>query len=193
MKMLNRIFILQDLLATVFLVACGDNITTENITQVSLPGMETVANQGELPDCDSLNVGEQMWVKTETTVFVCTDEGWFRSKSTEVPYSCETQKLADETGIKIICNGDSVGVLLNGSFGKNGANGQNATLACSAKQIAGTTFVQVSCQSDTLVFDLNTNPPESSSSLTMESSSEEPPPQSSSSEILESSMTRKPC
>jgi uncharacterized protein (TIGR02145 family) len=189
MKMLNRIFILQALLATVILVACGDNITTENITQVSLPGMETVANQGELPDCDSLNVGEQMWVKTETTVFVCTDEGWFRSKSTEVPYSCETQKLADETGIKIICNGDSVGVLLNGSFGKNGANGQNATLACSAKQIAGTTFVQVSCQSDTLVFDLNTNPPESSSSLTMESSSEEPPPQSSSSEILESSSS----
>ncbi|MBR4399270.1 MAG: hypothetical protein IKT05_08870, partial [Fibrobacter sp.] len=156
MKMLNRIFILQALLAAVFLVACGDNITTENITQVSLPGMGTVANQGELPNCDSLNVGEQMWVKAETTVFVCTDEGWFRAKSTEVPYSCETKELADNRGIKIICNGDSVGVLLNGSLGKNGAKGQNAPLACSAEQIAGTTFVQVSCQSDTLVFDLNT-------------------------------------
>lgn len=177
-----------------FMAACGDKTTVENITQVSLPGMEAVAGQGELPDCDSLNIGEQVWVKDEASVFICTDEGWFRAKSTEEPYSCETQKLADSTGIKILCNGDSVGVLLNGLSGKNGANGRNAPQSCSAEQIVGTTFVRVSCQKDTLVFDLNTNPPESSSAVESSSeelscSSEESLPQSSSSMVEESSSS----
>ena len=177
-----------------FMAACGDKTTVENITQVSLPGMEAVAGQGELPDCDSLNIGEQIWVKDEASVFICTDEGWFRAKSTEEPYSCETQKLPDGAGIKILCNGDSVGVLLNGLSGKNGANGRNAPLSCSAEQIVGTTFVQVSCQKDTLVFDLNTNPPESSGTVESSSwepscSSEESLPQSSSSVVEESSSS----
>jgi len=38
--------------------------------------------------------------------------------------SCTVQSLSDSSGYKIICGGDSVGVLLNGTDGDNGANGR---------------------------------------------------------------------
>jgi len=37
--------------------------------------------------------------------------------------SCETKPLADSAGLKIICNGDSIGVVLNGAKGDKGEQG----------------------------------------------------------------------
>ena len=167
-----------------FLSACGDNITTENITQVTLPGMEIASDLTALPDCDSASNGVQVWVKSEATSFVCADNEWFRVKSDAPEYSCATETLADDSGVKIVCEGDSVGVLLNGSQGKTGANGKNASASCSAKRIDETSFIQISCEKDTLIFDLDKYPKESSSSEIMSSSFE---PESSSSEIESSS------
>jgi len=166
------------------LSACGDNITTENITQVTLPGMEIASDVSALPDCDSASNGTQVWVKSEATSFVCADNEWFRVKSDAPEYSCGTETLADGSGVKIVCEGDSVGVLLNGSQGKTGANGKNASTSCSAKRIDGTSFIQISCEKDTLIFDLERYPEESSSSEILSSSFE---PESSSSEIESSS------
>lgn len=166
------------------LSACGDNITTENITQVTLPGMEIASDVSALPDCDSASNGVQVWVKSEATSFVCADNEWFRVKSDAPEYSCATETLADDSGVKIVCEGDSVGVLLNGSQGKTGANGKNASASCSAKRIDGTSFIQISCEKDTLIFDLERYPEESSSSEILSSSFE---PESSSSEIESSS------
>ena len=174
-----------------FLSACGDNITTENITQVTLPGMEIASDLTALPDCDSASNGVQVWVKSEATSFVCADNEWFRVKSDAPEYSCGTETLADGRGVKIVCEGDSVGVLLNGSQGKTGANGKNASASCSAKRIDGTSFIQISCEKDTLIFDLERYPEESSSSEILSSSfepeSSSSGPESSSSEIESSS------
>jgi hypothetical protein len=38
-------------------------------------------------------------------------------------YSCTTKELKDKSGLKIICNGDSIGVVLNGVNGKDGEKG----------------------------------------------------------------------
>ncbi|MCR5377367.1 MAG: hypothetical protein K6E57_00120 [Fibrobacter sp.] len=161
------------------LSACGDNVTTENINQVTLPGMEIALDMSTLPDCDSASIGVQVWVRSEATSFVCADNEWFRVTSDAPDYSCGTEPLEGDDGIKIVCNGDSVGVLLNGMMGKTGANGQNATALCRARRVYGTTFIQIFCDEDTLIFDLNRNPEESSSSEIFSSSFE---PESSSSE-----------
>ncbi|SHK47803.1 histidine phosphatase family protein [Fibrobacter sp. UWEL] len=39
--------------------------------------------------------------------------------------NCYTESLEDSTGIKIICNGDSIGVLMNGTDGKDGKDGSD--------------------------------------------------------------------
>ena len=39
--------------------------------------------------------------------------------------ACTTETLDDDSGVKIICGGDSVGVVLNGKDGKNGKNGKD--------------------------------------------------------------------
>ena len=39
--------------------------------------------------------------------------------------ACKTEPLDDESGLKIICGGDSVGVVLNGKDGKDGLDGSN--------------------------------------------------------------------
>ena len=41
--------------------------------------------------------------------------------------SCTTEELKDKSGLKIICGGDSVGVVLHGKDGKDGKNGENGT------------------------------------------------------------------
>ncbi len=38
-------------------------------------------------------------------------------------FSCKTEALADSSGLKIVCNGDSIGVVLNGAKGDKGENG----------------------------------------------------------------------
>ena len=43
--------------------------------------------------------------------------------------SCTVEQLASKDGYKVICAGDSVGVLLNGSNGTNGTNGENGLSA----------------------------------------------------------------
>ena len=43
--------------------------------------------------------------------------------------SCTTKELKDKSGVKVICDGDSVGVVLygkNGKDGKDGADGKSA-------------------------------------------------------------------
>lgn len=49
---------------------------------------------------------------------MCRDEEWFAIKpiadSADAKVSCKTEKLKKESGMKIVCDGDSIGVLLNG-------------------------------------------------------------------------------
>ena len=101
--------------AFIFLAACADEGTTENITQVTKSGVEVVSAAEELPECTKENEGDQAWIRGETSARICVDGKWFATLDIAGnDFKCTTAELKDKSGIKIICNGDSVGVVKNG-------------------------------------------------------------------------------
>ena len=129
---MKKIFSALALSSLFFLAACGEQGTTENITQINQMGMEVVSSVKDLPKCTKDNEGEQALVKDETFPRICVDGKWFASKETarDTVYldggdlSCTTKELKDKSGLKIICNGDSIGVVLNGAKGDKGDAGE---------------------------------------------------------------------
>ena len=106
------------------LAACGDDVT-----QINQTGLEVVETAADLPKCSSKNKGEQVLVTEEAIIRVCVDGEWFATKSgTADDLSCTTKELKDGSGLKIICNGDSIGVVLNGEKGDSGKDGKDAVL-----------------------------------------------------------------
>ena len=113
-----------------FLASCGDDCVTETYNQM---GMEVVEDVDELPKCTKNNEGEQAFVKGEKSPRVCVDEKWFATTSNEKDtvyiekssLGCSTKELKDKSGVKIVCGGDSVGVVLNGKDGSDGTDGKN--------------------------------------------------------------------
>ena len=112
-------------LSAVFLAACGD---TENVTEINQMGMDVVTKVGDLPKCTKDNEGELAFVKGESSTRICVEGEWFVTASGDggsADFSCKTEELEDKSGLKIICNGDSIGVVLNGSDGKDGKQGKD--------------------------------------------------------------------
>ena len=109
------------------LFACGDDVTNENITQIVQENVVVVADVSKLPDCTSENEGQQALVKGEPSPRICVDGKWFATFSDYTDklddFKCSAEKLKDGSGLKILCNGDSIGVVLNGYNGSNGVNG----------------------------------------------------------------------
>ena len=105
--------------ATLLLTACGDDVT-----QINQTGLEVADSVKDLPKCTEKNEGDQAIVKGESFIRVCLEGEWFATTSGEDALagevSCSTKELKDGSGLKIICNGDSIGVVLNGSDGKDG-------------------------------------------------------------------------
>ena len=117
------------LLVALLLVACGD--TVENISQ---PNMDIVASSRDLPECTQNNEGNIIFVKEENAVRVCVDGEWLSATESVVDtvdmrgsLSCTTVELDDGSGFKIVCNGDSIGVVTNGKNGADGAAGKDGT------------------------------------------------------------------
>ena len=48
-------------------------------------------------------------------------------QTSDIDISCSTEPLKDSSGVKIICNGDSIGVVLNGIDGKDGTDGKDGS------------------------------------------------------------------
>jgi len=111
-------------LVAFLLLACGD--TVENVNQT---GVELFSSEKELPKCTGKNEGDLAVVKGESSLRVCMDGEWTAMASegsgVEGDFSCTTKELKDGSGLKIICNGDSIGVVLNGSDGKAGKDGKD--------------------------------------------------------------------
>ena len=130
MKLLNKKQLLFLSTAMLF-AACGDETT-----QVVQDNMAIVATAKELPKCTKDNEGAEAFVKGETSERICIDGKWTALASSKKDTvvvkdtviikdksSCTTKELKDKSGVKIVCNGDSVGVVLNGKNGKDGATG----------------------------------------------------------------------
>ena len=142
------------------LVACGD--TVENVYQ---SGMEAYASEDDLPKCSKDNENDVAFVKEDLSTRVCMDGEWVTSKDTVYldggNYSCKTEELKDKSGLKIVCNGDSIGVVLNGSDGKQGENGEpgekgedgNPGPGCSITDRSDTAVV-IACGDSTITIDL---------------------------------------
>ena len=106
------------------LVACGEESSTEKITEVSYSGIDAVADISMLPACSAANEDNMVWVKNEATPRKCSDGKWYAVAGGNVAATCHSEPLADGSGIKVICGGDSIGVFLNGRDGHDGAQGR---------------------------------------------------------------------
>ena len=146
------------------LAACGDEVTT----QVIQDNMSIVSTTKELPKCTKDNEGEQAFVKGEKSERICVDGKWESLNSSgkdtvlvkdtvvmkdtivvKEKSTCTTKELKDKSGVKIICGGDSVGVVLNGQNGVNGKDGSNGKdgVSCSVANKTDST-VTIACGTD---------------------------------------------
>ena len=106
-------------------LACGDETVVEKTMEDRIGVVPSVA---ELPKCEKSNDGEQVLVKEESSIRVCSDGKWFAAVGDtayiqDEGFACYAEKLPDGSGTKILCNGDSVGVVLNGADGADGEGG----------------------------------------------------------------------
>ena len=101
------------LFAALLLAACGDEVT-----QINQTGLEVYSAEKDLPKCSDKNEGEQAYVKGESFARVCDGEDWVALDGSSSDFACKTEELKDKSGLKIVCNGDSIGVVLNGSDGR---------------------------------------------------------------------------
>ena len=131
--------------------ACGDTI--EN--QINQTGLEVVASEDDLPECGKDNEGEQAFVKDAGTTLICVDGDWVASNGSD--FSCKTVELKDKSGLKIVCNGDSIGVVLNGEKGDTGKAGESGTGCVITDR--NDTAVVVTCGDSTMTIDLSVGLP----------------------------------
>ena len=158
----------------VLLTACGEDSTTEKIVEVSASGTEIVSSLEDLPKCTKDNQGEFVLVKGEPTVRICVDGKWFATKESAKDtvvlagrdtvvvagdtvymnggdFSCKTEELKDGSGLKIVCNGDSIGVVKNGAKGETGKNGEDGLAdGCEITQLGAT--MSITCNGATMRF-----------------------------------------
>ena len=90
--------------ATMLLAACGENTVTERIVETSSGEVDTLYLQGGR---------DTLLVSSKDTIYI-----------EDATIACSTKPLADKSGLKIICNGDSIGVVLNGEKGEKGDDGK---------------------------------------------------------------------
>ena len=132
-------------------VACGDTVENTTINQT---GLEVVDSEDDLPECTDDNEGDQAIVKGENFARVCLDGDWVALNGPAgEDFSCKTVELKDKSGLKIVCNGDSIGVVLNGSDGKAGTG-------CAMTDKTDSTMTVV-CGDSTMVIELGTSKPDS--------------------------------
>lgn len=119
-----------------FLAACGDDVTkVTNITQET-SGLEVVASADSLGKCTAERSGEMKFAQKENAAFVCADSVWKNASEAgkdgsdgKDGTSCTVELLVDSSGYKVVCGGDSVGVIFNGEKGSAGKDGETCSFA----------------------------------------------------------------
>ena len=145
-----------------FFAACSNDDTLSK----SDNKIETVAEVDSLPDCDASNEDEVVLVKSDFSLRVCANKKWveiIQNSDGSYDYKCETKALKDGSGIKIICGGDSIGVLKNlvgkeGDKGDPGVKGDSGAVgpqgeagkSCTAEVLEDFTGVKMVCGGDSV-------------------------------------------
>lgn len=144
-------------------LACSDESVSEK-TEFGTTSDGNVADSiKDLPDCDEDHEGELYWVSSENQYRICKDEKWFGVMKSDdddeaEEISCKTEKLKKESGYKVVCNGDSVGVLMNGLNAKPVESDDDESVDCvfddlvegSLKLVCGSKEYEVPLDSTTL-------------------------------------------
>ena len=142
------------------LAACGDEVT--EVTNVNeKASFEQVKKFKELPKCDEDAEGSLVYVKDSAKVFLCTSEGWSlldgsdgsegkNGTNGDDGSNCIAKQNKKKTGFDIVCDGKTVGSIMNGSDGKAGKAGGDGSMNCSAKQNKKKTGFDVICDGKTV-------------------------------------------
>ena len=123
------------------------------VVEVQNGPISTVSSENELPDCVKDNNGSFAFAEDKKNIFVCYDQKWYvlngkdgatvavkdgangkngangangkDGSNGENGASCSGVpfKSGDSTGFKIVCGGDTLGVILNGADGADGKRG----------------------------------------------------------------------
>lgn len=128
-----------------YLVACDD----EGPSQPQNASMHVVSSAKDLAECEDDNDGEMVWVKGERSARICAEGEWQSAAeplkdtvtvATDTVYTkgenveCAIENLKNKTGVKVVCNGDSIGVVYNGRNGEDGSDGKNGKNGSDGKQ-----------------------------------------------------------
>ena len=140
-------------LTAIFLVACGDDVTKTTCVTNEISGLEVVASADSLGKCTEERSGEMKFASKENAVYVCADSAWQNVSVAgkdgldgKDGTSCTVEILADSSGYKVVCGGDSVGVIFNGEKGEAGKDGKT----CSFTDKGNGTILQI-CGKDSVV------------------------------------------
>ncbi len=132
--------------------ACGDESATE------LVKAESYASGGDLPKCDASYKGYFAVVPSESQVYVCAETEQDGAKAWEwksvggstsatpavTKFDCKAEELADKSGYKLVCNGDSLAVIKNGTKGEKGEVSET-NAGCTVENLADGSGVKFTC------------------------------------------------
>ena len=131
---------------TMIFAGCGDDVLVSEEVAQSFTTVKSINPK----DCNDKTEGSMAFVKDESTMYVCTDGEWIALNDQDaIEYRCETKSFTEgeKSGVKIICDGDTIGTVYNGEKGakgkqgdpgengKNGENGDNADMKAVEKAI----------------------------------------------------------
>ena len=150
-------FVIAVSLCAFLLVSCSDESVVKGDGLIVVEGDESA-----LPPCTSDNEGAQAYLKNDGSLRVCSDGKWYGVLNEW--NSCHTEELEANSGYKVVCNGDSVGVLMNGDKGVSGKAG----VSCTAKQVSPDS-IRIACGSDEVYVPLNSGFVPDSSTLVLDS------------------------
>ncbi len=135
--------------------ACGDESATE------LVKAESYASGEDLPTCDASYKGYFAVVSSENAVYVCAEtqkdgaKAWeWKSVGGSAPtapavtkFDCKAEELADKSGYKLVCNGDSLAVIKNGTKGEKGENAEapETNPGCTVENLEDGSGVKFTC------------------------------------------------
>lgn len=138
----------------------GSNVADEKENEGEAPsGIKVVSTFKKLDKCSADKAGEMVYVADSGAVYLCVEGKWnvFGADGSDGKdgASCTAKVLDGGAGYKIVCDGDSVGVVLNGENGNPGKNGDkgddgNDGKSCTAVALGDSTGYKIVCGTDSV-------------------------------------------
>ena len=161
----------------------GSDVVDANENGADAPsGIKNVSSFKKLDKCSADKAGEMVYVADSGAVYLCAEGKWnvlgangsdgsngsngLNGSDGKDGASCTAKALGDSTGYKIECDGDSVGVVLNGEKGDPGKKGDKGDdgddgndgsdeKSCTAVALDDSTGYKIVCGADSVGVVLN--------------------------------------